>query len=409
VENIPARVQETLASQSSLIIAGQSDSPMLASPDVTRGVLLAQAENAAALKAQFDGNASPDFAPIATLDGALPAKVTAAFTASTWAMSGGRDRIVIRVARSDIPATLPSVQNTDPILDFTIEVGRGDTSTTSQPSFAQMETAVLKERVASGGHDQFAVIVPLPFKYSLARALIAFIDVAPSATAASLAQCQADLDASAKLAAQQPDTAAVEGSAQSAYDIALQALWQPADRRSALVFLASQTSAHICEDTALVADDATLEKLAITINWQACSASSTVPHTAAALSWLLDRAAFQLLVLNDAPVPGPSTTPAAPAPLPPELRAVLTIYAGEPARHGGSLDDIAHQSTSRQDLENRLTAENLVFLTDASPASRVRAYDWLKARGLAPAGFDPLGPAKERREALDKALPASSD
>jgi hypothetical protein len=108
-------------------------------------------------------------------------------------------------------------------------------------------------------------------------------------------------------------------------------------------------------------------------------------------------------------VPGPSTTPAAPAPLPPELRAVLTIYAGEPARHGGSLDDIAHQSTSRQDLENRLTAENLVFLTDASPASRVRAYDWLKARGLAPAGFDPLGPAKERREALDKALPASSD
>ena len=94
---------------------------------------------------------------------------------------------------------------------------------------------------------------------------------------------------------------------------------------------------------------------------------------------------------------------------PPELRAVLTVYAGEPSRHAGSLDDIAHQATSRQDLENRLTAENLVFLTDSSPGSRVRAFDWLRARNLAPAGYDPLGPAKLRREALDKALPADSN
>jgi hypothetical protein len=95
--------------------------------------------------------------------------------------------------------------------------------------------------------------------------------------------------------------------------------------------------------------------------------------------------------------------------LPPELRAILTVYAGEPSRHSGSLDDIANQSTSRQDLENRLTAENLVFLTDSSPASRVRAFDWLSARGLAPAGYDPLGSAKQRREALDKALSTASD
>ena len=109
-------------------------------------------------------------------------------------------------------------------------------------------------------------------------------------------------------------------------------------------------------------------------------------------------------MLSDAPGNGATSTP-----LPPELKAVLTVYAGEPGRHGGSLDDIAKQATSRQDLENRLTAENLVFLTDASPSSRVRAFDWLKARGLAPAGYDPMGTGKQRRQALDKALSANSD
>jgi hypothetical protein len=149
-----------------------------------------------------------------------------------------------------------------------------------------------------------------------------------------------------------------------------------------------------------------LEKLANTIAQQA--AASSQPHTSAALSWLLDHAAFELLVLSDAPSNSSAGSGAgASTPLPPELKAVLTVYAGEPARHSGSLDEIAQQSTSRQDLENRLTAENLVFLTDSSPASRVRAFDWLKARGLAPAGFDPLGSGKQRREALDKALPSS--
>jgi hypothetical protein len=58
---------------------------------------------------------------------------------------------------------------------------------------------------------------------------------------------------------------------------------------------------------------------------------------------------------------------------------------------------------TRAEFENRIMAENIIFLEDNSPASRVRAYDWLKARGKAPAGFDPLGPARERRIALDKA------
>jgi hypothetical protein len=51
-------------------------------------------------------------------------------------------------------------------------------------------------------------------------------------------------------------------------------------------------------------------------------------------------------------------------------------------------------------LAKKLTAENRILLEDASPASRLRAYDWLAVRGLAPAGFDPFGSLAERRAAL---------
>jgi hypothetical protein len=63
-------------------------------------------------------------------------------------------------------------------------------------------------------------------------------------------------------------------------------------------------------------------------------------------------------------------------------------------------------ATSRAELAVRLWNENRILLEDASPASRVRAFDWLALRGLAPAGFDPLAPLAERRAALE-ALAAS--
>jgi hypothetical protein len=403
VLNAPPSVQETLASQSRLIIAGQTGAPMLASPDLTKRVLFDQSSDVGALESQYAQAPSTAFAPIATLEGALPAKVTATFLAATAAGSPPRDRIVLRVSRRI--AGTATTQNTAQALQMTLEMSQDNSLAATQPSIIRSETAVF-DRPLVNGQDHLAIVIPMNFSDSPARAMVGLVDITQGATAALLAECHADLQASAEAAAAQPNTAAVEGSAWSGYDSALKALWQPAERRAALVFLAAQTSAHICEDTALVADDPTLEKLGTTIAEEA--AASSEPHTSAALSWLLDRAAFGLLVLSDAPA---SSSPGgtAGAPLPPELRAVLTVYAGEPARHSGSLDDIANQSTSRQDLENRLTAENLVFLTDSSPASRVRAFDWLKARGLAPNGFDPLGPAKERREALDKALSTASD
>jgi hypothetical protein len=43
-------------------------------------------------------------------------------------------------------------------------------------------------------------------------------------------------------------------------------------------------------------------------------------------------------------------------------------------------------------------------LADMSPSARVRAYEWLVAQGQAPAGYDPLAPAQERRRVLNRNL-----
>ena len=80
------------------------------------------------------------------------------------------------------------------------------------------------------------------------------------------------------------------------------------------------------------------------------------------------------------------------------LQAVLTDFAGEAGRHTGAMEDISRKLSGRADLESRMIAENRIYLEDSSPASRVRAFDWLQMRGQAPANFDPL--AKRRIAAL---------
>jgi hypothetical protein len=89
--------------------------------------------------------------------------------------------------------------------------------------------------------------------------------------------------------------------------------------------------------------------------------------------------------------------------LPPELASVLTRFAGEAGRHDSSLEDLSKNAHSQDELAARMIAENLIYLEDNSPSARVRAFDWLTAHHHAPAGYDPLGPLKERRAALDRA------
>ena len=90
----------------------------------------------------------------------------------------------------------------------------------------------------------------------------------------------------------------------------------------------------------------------------------------------------------------------------PELFAVLTEHFGEPGRHSAAVDEIMRGTSSGGELRRKLISENYIYLEDSSPSARVRAFEWLRAQKLAPAGFDPLGSPKQRRQALDQALSA---
>lgn len=142
------------------------------------------------------------------------------------------------------------------------------------------------------------------------------------------------------------------------------------------------------------ADDSVLEQLVRDIQAKVSDTKST--EQVSGTGWLLDHSALQLLarLSNDAA----NGT----AKFPQELTAILTVHTGEVGRHPSSLDEVLKGLTTRQELDNRLLAENFIFLEDSNPSSRVRAYDWLNARHQAPAGYNPLGIPKERREALDR-------
>jgi hypothetical protein len=171
---------------------------------------------------------------------------------------------------------------------------------------------------------------------------------------------------------------------------ALRAMRQPATSRVAMVYLAGQTGAELFGDVALVAPDPTLGELATRIEKRLGEAPAAMEPQQ--LGWQLEVAALEQLAELQ------STEK-----LPSELAGVLARYAGEAARNAGSLEELTRVK-GREQLQSRLIAENFTYLEDASPSARVRAYDWLRAQGRAPAKYDPLGAPKERAAAIDAAL-----
>jgi hypothetical protein len=85
---------------------------------------------------------------------------------------------------------------------------------------------------------------------------------------------------------------------------------------------------------------------------------------------------------------------------------MLSARYGEVGRDAGGLAELAAASASRADFVARVRAENVILLDDASPASRVRAFEWTSRQDAKGAlkGYDPLGPTPQRRQAIDNYL-----
>jgi hypothetical protein len=278
-----------------------------------------------------------------------------------------------------------------------------DDQSAKSASGPQSERAIVD--LPSPEQDCVGLTIPISFGGGESRALAVVVEVAPGSDdeshQAALDRCLADVRRSMEAVANRGHDAAVgEGEDWSSIQAAVASLQVPAARRTALVYLASHTGADLCEDVALVADDATLAKLGDQVR---SSIGAATPQPAAAVGWSLDSTTFNLLtdMLNAANASGGP-------PMPDELAAALAAHAGEAGRHPSSMQQVLRQASSRADVDNRLLAENLIFLEDSSPASRVRAYDWLTARGHAPAGYDPLGPPRQRRQALEAGLAAAA-
>jgi len=174
---------------------------------------------------------------------------------------------------------------------------------------------------------------------------------------------------------------------------ALRALEDRSLHRSALAFLAQATGANLTGELAIVAGEPALESYLDSLSQRVRDADLDASESEA-LGWKLESVACAWLAARSADEQHP---------LEPELRALLLVHAGELARFPDLLGETVGECDSLAGFANRLLDENRIFLEDADPSARLRAFEWLRARGAAPEGFDPLAPLPERRAALDRA------
>ncbi len=162
----------------------------------------------------------------------------------------------------------------------------------------------------------------------------------------------------------------------------------PRSRRSTLTYLADRAGATLMQQIAMTGDSELLRACA-----DGLLETEKVPSEPEAFGWLLER--FALLLLAKDMATGE---------LPPERASLLVQRAGEVGRHPSQLGDMAAAAESLVEFDERLVHANLAHLEANQPSHRVRAFDWLRARGQAPPGYAPLASKVARSQALRAAL-----
>lgn len=267
---------------------------------------------------------------------------------------------------------------------------------------ALLDPGAVRGDARAAGGARLALLVPAPRPDAPRACCLATLAVAPasaldeSARAALLDAAREELAASA--ARQRGRVAAFGREERVERDGALRGLADPAIRRSALEHLARRAGAALLSELTLVADDAALGSLAAAVGADepreaGAGGADEAPDDGAGFAWRVEARAWRWLARRA----GEDEERSA---LEPELRAVLLQRAGELGRHPGLLLDAVDGCASSGELAARLELENRIFLEDGDPAARVRAFDWLAARGLAPEGYEPLAERVARRAAL---------
>lgn len=169
-------------------------------------------------------------------------------------------------------------------------------------------------------------------------------------------------------------------------------------RRSALAYLAQATRADVAGDLAVGASDADLAAIVASLRERAGDQDPS-QWASAKLGWFLETSGYGYLSARAADEQHP---------IEPELAAVLLVHVGQLARFPDLIVQALADSDGPETFAQHVLDENTIFLEDADPAARLRAYEWLRERGAAPEGYDPLGELRARRAALDRARTAAA-
>jgi hypothetical protein len=403
LNQLPGSALQPLSAHAQLIAVTQGTVPVQSSPVLTSGARFGVADEAMSFRQHLSSRSMSEALELQRVNRALPAGTTTVVAADESTHDPAR-RVAIEVSFPKESAAAPGVRLALLIEDQAVPPAPPPAEESDEPVPAaapprfQRETVVLDE-LKLDGRLQAAIIAPFQFTESGSKAIAFLVEVSPGANDPAHVQAfehaKVELARSAGVAGKRPGVGPLQIDAFASLRAAIGRLSDPQARRAAMLYLANQTGAKICGDVALVAEDSLLQSLSDRIT--AKETSGDAGQTLDAFGWMLDRTTLELL-----------TELSGSNKLAPELAAVLSIHAGEAGRSSSSLEQVSKGVKTRQDFENRLIAENLIFLEDNSPASRVRAFDWLRGIDRAPHDYDPMASPHDRQQALDRALTAAT-
>jgi hypothetical protein len=386
-QRIPAAIFSPLGSSATFVSASGGGDAVLSTEELIKGVQVLTPKDAADFPGLLRSAGSGPIVQIASLDGSLPPGVTADFSAAD------PDSVMdpVTALRAHRKLEVMAVRPRDPSDVPRIALVVTDLTNANPPEF-RSERALFD--LPSTDTGIIGLIVPFRFDHAQSPCTAILVSISPGSQEADhvVATNRCLQQVSDHLKQKQLAVSSGGAARDATLAAAFAGLKSSNNRRSSLAFLANQTGASLCEDLALEADDSLLKQLTDSI-----TADPTQPP--ALIGWQLDHASLALLAkLLEASSNGTGGEK-----MPDELDEILIAHTGEVGRHPSSLTDVLAGLTNRQELDNRLVAENIIFLQDVSPASRVRAYDWLKSHGHDPVGFDPLATAAQRQDQLDRA------
>ncbi|MEQ8767646.1 MAG: hypothetical protein RL885_27330 [Planctomycetota bacterium] len=171
-----------------------------------------------------------------------------------------------------------------------------------------------------------------------------------------------------------------------------EALSWPDRWRETLVYIAANTGASLARDLCLLAPDALLEPLAEGLRKLP---AEQLGGSMGRLGWHLEQLAMQALIEV-------AETDA----WEPQYDAILVRRLGAAGRDISAIGELMANAKGLETFQRDVIDENWLRLESSSPADRMRAYDWLKRLGQAPADYDPLSDRAARRAALRAAMTA---